>query len=235
MSRESFENLREVQSLLREEKELLDKISAEKKRMTQLELQKTNREKKVKDEQEQLIEIKKSALSIDKELSLKQDQLTRAKSALDLATSEAQASAGEKQKLSFEQSIDQLQNEAYELLEKEDLLQESIKEDSHFLLGIAQTIIDLAIEVDKEVANLTAQLEVNKQRRENLLSITEKPLVFAFEEACKKHRHHSPLTTINNRCCRLCNYMPEGILLSAIERGDEAHHCDGCQRLFSPL
>lgn len=235
MSRESFENLKEVQSLLKQEKELLDKIAVANKRMTQLENQKTSHSDGLTEKQSNIKLIKEQYLECDKETSQKQDQLQQSKRALDHASNQAQADAAQKQIDTLEPLIDQLQTQAFELLEKEEELELQVKESQQFLAGISETINEVSKEVAIEVNKLREHLKINQQRITNLLSITEAQFSEAFQQSVKKHKYQNPLTTIENRSCRLCKYMPEAILLSAIERADEPFFCDGCQRLFSPL
>lgn len=235
MSKESFQNLKEVQSLLKSEKELLDKIESERKRMTHLEDQKNLRQKKLEEDREALNFLKKEAIAIENELAAKQDQLNQAKKALDGASSEHQVNAAQRQKDTLEDVINSLQDKGFSLLEQEEILETSISECLMFLEGVESTIREFSLEVEKETSLLLEKLKINQSRIDNLLSITEKNIVFLFQEACKKHKYHSPLTTIDQRSCRICKYMPEGVLLTAIERGEEAFLCDGCQRLFSPL
>lgn len=235
MSKESFQNLKEVQSLLKSEKELFDKIEAERKRMTQLESQRNQQQKKLDENLEALSHLKKEAVALENELAAKQDQLNQAKKALDGSNSEQQVNAAQKQKETLEEVINSLQEKGFSFLEQEEVLDASISECHTFLEGVKSTIVEVSQEVENEISLLQEKLKINQTRIDNLLEISEKNIVFMFQEACKKHKYHSPLTTIDQRSCRICKYMPEGILLTTIERGEEAFLCDGCQRLFSPL
>lgn len=235
MSRESFENLKEVQSLLKQEKLHLDNISSEEKRMTHILRQRDIHLQELSEIEEQQKLIRSEMSHLEKALAQKDEQLQQAKKAYDSAANQIQANSSSKQIATLSEVIESEQNELFQLMEKEETIQERVAEIKTFLAGVDNTIKEIQFEVDKNIAQEKKLIQVVDERVENLFSLCDKNIVFAFKESCKKHRYQNPLTQIQNKACRICNYMPEGILLSAIERGDEAHYCSGCYRLFSPL
>jgi|GEM_PF-2002317 predicted nucleic acid-binding Zn-ribbon protein len=234
MSLKGFENLREVESLLKVEKQHLDTIEGHRQRLSMLDNRIAEKQEKVEELHKKIDALKKQLNSNENQIEQYDSQIEKSVIAVDRAQNQQQAEASEKQLNNLNLHKDELQELTLNLMEDLETLEAEFEENQVFLKGAHETRKDVLKEVESDTSKEEQKLKDLKERIQNLLSITPDFLVQAFNRSCEKHRYQHPLTYLTERKCHYCRYTPESSLYNELERADEAFLCRGCRRLFTP-
>lgn len=234
MSLEGFENLREVESLLKVEKQHLDAIEGHRQRLSMLDARITENQENEKELQEKIDALRKQITTDENQVEKYESQIEKSVDAIDRAQTQQQAEAAEKQLANLKLHRDELQEQTLNAMEELEGLEAELEQTQAFLKGAHETRIDVQKEVESDTAGEEQKLKDLKERIKNLLSITPDFLVQAFKRSCEKHRYQHPLTYLTERKCHYCRYTPESSLYNELERADDAFLCRGCRRLFTP-
>ncbi len=229
-----FQNLLEIQSHLKVVATHLTNIKSEEKRETQLSNLIQQKTLALEEAQKESTKVKKEMAALELTLAQKDQQKAQATSALKQAMNQSQMVSAQKQIDQCESVLDEIQENLFALLEKDEGLASQISELESFLKGVVETRQELLQEINQTIEAEQKQIAIFEERISNLLELCEKDARVQFLKACEKHRYQNPLTFLENRSCRFCKMAPESSFAQGLERGDLYQLCDGCNRLFTP-
>lgn len=151
------------------------------------------------------------------------------------ATDQKQVEALEKEIKEFSPKCEACEEEILELLEENEVLEDSVNEADEFLNGSLKTLDDISLEILEETKEERRQISNYENRIELLLKDIPKELLDSFLIAREKYRFKMPLSRIVNRSCENCRFQVDSQTLSLVDQAKTISHCQQCERLLIPF
>ena len=231
---EHFAILVQVQGLDKKISQHLKNISTQEERVLSLKKARDLREQRRKMDLDLRDQLKKNLNSKEKELFEKDQLITRSLERQKSASTEAQCKAIENELAQFVPQKNKLEEEIYELLEKQEVIEQNIQEHETFLTGSLKTLNDIQSEVDSLTLKDREEIKILEERIQLDLDSAPPSVKNIWNELHKKFRFNSPLTFVENGLCLECRYSVGRNLENQIDKGGVVEYCPNCKRLLAP-
>ena len=224
MSTIDFSKLKEYDSLSKKEQQLLGEIEQENLRITKI-------KNLIDGHLSRRLEIK-NKISTTNHLILEKE--AQVKTLHEQKTRLINQGLGEEKIKEYEVKINQLENDAFTLLEEVDALETEMQETITFEAGAQKTLDEISEEVNKltsskqhEITNIknhlaSIQEELPPHVKDLLLKLIAKKMV------------HGPFTKIADGACLMCRFKISKIDENEIDVHKNLKQCPQCQRIFLP-
>lgn len=231
---EHFAILAQIQGLDKQIGVHLKTISTQEERLHSLKKTRNFREVQLKADQDLALVLKSESAQKEKELFEIEKLIARSEERKKTATNEAQCKAIENELAKALPIRDQLEEESYQLMERQEVLSQGIKDHQDFLEGSLKSLN----EIEKEVVLLTQKEKDQIQKLEERIHLDLESLPVSaknlWNDLNKKFRFNSPLTFVESGACQECRYSVGRNLESQIEKGGVIEFCPNCKRLLAP-
>ena len=224
MSREAFQKLREIDSLMKMKNKELGLVKDQDDRLSSLENKKLAR-------QEQKDQDKKAYTSTQQELFEMEKKL---KTASQQKERLSEYSPDDQKIKELSNHIEEYELKGFELIEKIEMIERDLKDHDTFLHGLENTMKEISLESLDE-KNLHVKEAQNLEERIKRLH-EELPDNFkgVYTRLMSKNFIHGPFTTIQNNACMFCRSSVSKVEESDIDTKFAITHCRQCGRLFLP-
>lgn len=224
MSREAFQKLREIDSLMKMKNKELSLVKDQDDRLSRLEQQKTARLEQKDQDKKLYIQTQQNLLEMEAKLKTASQQKERL----------SQYSPDDPKLLELAKTIEDQELLGFELISKIEELELLMKDSDSFLKGIEKTITEISAE-SLEICTAHLNEVKNLDLRISLLEI-ELPENFqsVFKRLLTKNFMHGPFTAIVNNQCMFCHSSVSKVEESEIDTKFMITHCKQCGRLFLP-
>ncbi len=227
---ESLIQIQRLESLIRDHQKEISNHSSRITKIENLRLQKQN------DQLNGCKRIEELQTSIDHEeqhLEKIIKQLQQSEANARLVTSEAQATAIERELTQLNIQKEKLEQIILEFLEEQELATNESEEIESFLSGSIESLSEISAEVERDIEEEDNQILILKQRIDNLFDTCPKEMKLAYSDSSKRFAE-SPLAFIKGQNCNKCFFAIERNLESQVERASVLEYCPGCGRLLAP-
>jgi predicted nucleic acid-binding Zn-ribbon protein len=230
MYRESFEILREIASLLNYVKQSTSSIEDHKERLKKFEQKITDNQLSQKEIEQQMTECRKKRVELESLYAKHQNHLEKAKEHLNMATSQAQMDAGEKELARLEADIENCDNQLFNLMEQEEQLDENVKQKVVELQGLQESLQEIRVEVEDSIAKENENIVGFKIRIEALEQQLHSEVLKVYKNLIQ--HHCPPFSEVDKGRCSECAIQVPANIEQAINSAQSLEHCGGCGRLF---
>ncbi len=235
MNKEIFRILKEFQSLHLKRDELSKSIKNELQRIEKIEEQRTKRDKILQDDLIQLKELKSKMSKIENQINDTTNRLENSKKKMNQIVSQQELEAITSQIKSYENELSELEEHGLEVLDRTEILDESISNAQNFLIGSLETIEEIEKEIKEQNEPLYNELNILKERIEILKSQIPEKVLIRILELQSNGPKYSPITEISpQNTCKACGYLPPKALVDSVEIKLKLHSCPSCSRIFIP-
>ncbi len=231
---EHFALLIQVQSLDKKIGSHLKNISIQEERVISLQKARSLREKQLAEDQETKEKLKAELGQKEKELFEKDQLIARSLERQKTASTEAQCKAIENEFAQFMPQKEKLEIEVYALLEKQEALEQTIKDHEIFLAGSLKTLSEIQKEVDLHTQKDKEEIQILEERIKIDLDSAPPSIKNIWNDLSKKFRFNSPLSFVENGVCLECRYSVGRNTENQIEKGGVIEFCPNCKRLLAP-
>lgn len=231
---EHFALLVQVQALDKKIGLHLKNIATQEERLHSLQKLRASREKQLAEDQAAKEKLKAELGLKEKELFEKDQLIARSLERQKSASTEAQCKAIENELGQFVPQKEKLEVEVYALLEKQETLEETIKEHETFLAGSLKTMSDIQKEVDLHTQKDKEEIKILEERIKIDLDSVPPTVKNTWTDLSKKFRFNSPLSFVENGVCLECRYSVGRNIENQIEKGGVLEFCPNCKRLLAP-
>lgn len=234
MSIEDFRNLLDIQSFEMKIYGCLKKIESHRSRIS---LMVSNRESKTELLATRKLELNEARLMIgtsEKELYRIETQIKKSNENLKIAATEQQMKASENELSVLVPKAASYENEALELMDKSEKIQEEIDLLNGFLEGSVETLDEIKIEVSRDVENEEKEISNFKERIDALISECPNEIKDIFLSVNERFKYKNPLAFIENGSCNQCFLAINRNTQSQVDKCKILELCTGCGRLLAP-
>ncbi len=224
MSREAFQKLREIDSLLKMKNKELAQVKEQEDRLSRLESQKKERLDQKDQDKKLYTQTQQNLLEMEAKLKTASEQKERL----------SQYTPDDPKITVLANTIEELELQGLDLISKIDEIEVQLKEHDTFLNGFNKTIQEITIESNEQTAKHQTEIK-NLELRLGLLE-GELPDNFksALNRLMTKNFPNGPFTTVTNLSCFFCRASVSKIEESEIDTKFAIIHCKQCGRLFLP-
>ena len=234
MELESFKILKELVSLDEKAKQLKANIEQEYKRIDRVEERKSQAQSALQSQEENLKLLIKKEKELSDQTETLAERILKLKNNLEDPQYYSQQNALENQYAILIAQKEELESSSFELLEKIEECENLIDEKKGFISGVGETIDEIKVEVEEEVAPLRQEIEILKSRIENLKQQIPKEIHSRFMTILAKNLRYGPLAEIKGNSCSVCGFMITPKNIEDVETHHKVLSCQGCQRIFIP-
>ena len=234
MNKDSYNKLKEINSLDQENKLLNQKIATELKRVDKLLEMKKQRTLENETTLATINDTKNELQTIENEIASYSSTLTKSESNLNNLIDEKEILALSAQIETLKDRINNLENRGLELLEHMTEYEEKVLTYKDFVIGIQETIDEFTNEIEEENKELYNKINVNQKRIETLYGSIDNNIKEKFIKLLNKNLKHGPLTKVVNGDCFICKYQLNSSSVIQIEDQMKLTSCESCQRIFIP-
>lgn len=221
MELKDFTHLKEIQSLDNMISKHMEVITSEESRKDHINALRSKRET----EKVGLFETFRENTALISELEAELSSLEEKK--------ESQFMVEEVEKISNQ--MDQISEKIFSLMEKNEEIEEGIKDCKTFLEGSLETLEEIDAEIKEETKEEQRHIDNYQKRIQALLEDIPEELKTAFLKARKKYPKMQPLARIVNRSCEKCKYEVDSQTLSLVDQAKVVQVCHQCERLLIPF
>lgn len=224
MSREAFQKLREIDSLLKMKNKELALVREQDDRLSRLESQKNERLEQKDQDKKLYTQTQQNLLEMEAKLKTASQQKERL----------SQYSPDDPKLAELAETIEKLEMDGLEMISQIDQIEHTLKDHETFLQGITKTITEISHEANEAKSKHLQEIS-NLDMRLNLLT-DELPDNFktAYQRLMTKNLPHGPFTTVANQSCLFCRSSVSKLEESEIDTKFAIIHCKQCGRLFLP-
>lgn len=234
MNKEDFRILKELCGLHQKKKDLEGDIAEERTRITKIENLRADAQNTIEHTSKNLDATSQSLIVTENKVEHLGRQILQGEQALSNATSEKQVESSERQLLAHKEEQKELEESAFELMERIEAFQSEISDKKEFLLGSEKTLIEIKAEVAAHTAPIAAEVEVLRSRVANLKSELPDLAATRIEKLIEKDLKHGPLTKIQDGSCFICRFTVNATDKDRIEKLLNLTACSSCYRIFIP-
>ncbi len=224
MSREAFQKLREIDSLLKMKIKALALVSEQDDRLSRLQSQKTDRLEQKDQDKKLYTQTQQNLFEMEKKLKTASQQKERLE----------QYSPDDPKLKELAQTIEELEMQGLDFITAIDEIELRLKDHDTFLTGVTKTIEEITGEAilikqkhQQEADNLTLRINLCTEELPSQFQQTLTRLI-------SKNLPQAPFTTIHNQACYFCRSSVSKIEESEIDTKFAIIHCKQCGRLFLP-
>ncbi len=229
-----FKDLIEVQHNDNKIYTLLQKIEGEESRLRffdGIKISKTEEHSKLKGEKEKITTV---ISNNEKNIYDSEIKISKAQNNLNNATSEKEIKASELTLNILIPQTEELENSTLVLLDEDDQIQIKIDDLNEFLDNVPESRKEIEVEVNKTIKLLNNEIDTIEKYSKSILTSIPSEISSLFQSMNKQLKYKSPLSYVENDCCKQCGFFIEVELQSQIERGNILEHCLNCSRLLAP-
>lgn len=228
----SHRHLIEIEALKKQNNQNLLQISSENKRISDLN---ERRAKTIAQIDDLILEEKNLSLSItQQQIDALDTRLKKLNSQLNLAITEKEQIAFEKQIKLARHEKDNLENIYFENLEKSESLLEEIKDKKEFMKGSIESLEMIKDEVAKNIAGEQKIIDDRNLRIHSLEDALHPSIKSLYLELEKKFTPKRPICYLVDKKCTECHLLVDSVLKNSLEEGRSIEICPGCGRLLIP-
>jgi predicted nucleic acid-binding Zn-ribbon protein len=224
MSREAFQKLREIDSLLKMKNKELALVKEQDDRLSRLESQKSERTDQKDQDKKLYTQTQQNLLEMEAKLKTASQQKERL----------SQYSPDDPKLAELSETIEKLEMDGLEMISQIDQIEQALKDHDTFLQGITKTISEISIESLetknthlKEISHLEMRLDLLVQELPDNFKMT-------YQRLMTKNFPLGPFTAVANQSCLFCRSSVSKVEESEIDTKFAIIHCKQCGRLFLP-
>lgn len=231
---ENFKVIKEIDSLDRDKKQLLDQINTQLLRLSSIKLRISDKE----EEQAELISnsklMAKNLTKLENELSALQQKLENKTAQKGQVFTDLQIKALDKEIVTYSENIIICEDQLFECMESKESIDEKIEDSKNFITGATKSLIDIKNEVDQTNSKLNSKIQILNQRTDNLISTIPEDFKIKVLSLLDKNIKSTILTTIKDRACNYCRTSLATQFISEVEDKHSLKTCVACKRIFIP-
>lgn len=224
MSREAFQRLREIDSLLKMKIKELALVREQDDRLSRLESQKNERLEQKDQDKKLYTQTQQSLFEMEAKLKTASQQKERL----------SQYSPDDPKLIELAQTIEELEMMGLDLISKIDEVENNLKDHDVFIQGITKTIQ----EISKEALEQKNQHQKEAENLELRIKLLTDELPDQFQSTLTrllaKNLPQGPFTTVHNQSCFFCRSSVSKVEESEVDTKFAIIHCRQCGRLFLP-
>lgn len=235
MNKETFNILREIESLTHKKIAANKLISNELARIDKIKKARTLRTSEMEQDQESLKILRSDLTSIENEISKHDKEINNLKANLNRIVSNDELTQFNKQIEYHSEQLEQKELIGLELLEKIEVLDEKIKTSKTYLKGSLESIDEIWEDIKTNNAQTYKELESTQERLDFLYPNISEKLSLHIQELLQKYPNNSPLTQLSGGCCLICRYTVPKVFQDEVEVKMKIKSCPSCRRIFIPI
>ncbi len=230
---ENFRILREIQSLIKKENDLLNEEMGSNSRV--INIQKridgaiSEKQSKQLEESERCIKLEQLEILLTNKI----EELAQLQKSENFLSSEKQLQLWENQKKQCEESKSQIENDIFELMQVSEEEENEINELDEFIQGATKSLQEIQLEVLAENNETLQKIESLKKRITTL--VEELPSL--FQEKYLKAQKRNPLnclSLVSQGKCQHCYFQLSSFNKEKVENHFELMNCQNCGRILLP-
>ena len=212
----------------------MKEIEEEKKRILNLQHKQVTTRQELNQMEKELQEYKAQTAECEKNLYQTENQITKSREHLNMATSEQQANAVENELAVLTQRAQQLESNALELMDKNETLEVKIKESTTFLAGLMESTGEITTESDHNIKQAQTRIQDCENQIQELFKECPVNIRKTFMMVNERFRFKNPLAFIVDGVCNQCHNSVGRNMESTIEKGAVLEFCPHCGRILTP-
>lgn len=229
---DSFRHLIEIEALKKENLTNQHRITSENKRISDLE-ERRNKTLLLNDHlslEEKSLKLTESQNKIE-DMQLRFSKLT---TQLSLAVTEKEQLAFENQIKLVKEEITKSEEFYFEALEKSEVLQALIQENTEFMKGSVATLEDIKKEV---LINIQIEKDLISNRNKRIDSLIDQchpSLKDLYLDLEKRFAPKSAVSFLVDKKCTACHMQVDAVLSHSLDEGRSLETCPSCSRMLIP-
>ena len=229
---DSFRHLIEIEALKKENLTNQHRITSENKRISDLE-ERRNKTLLLNDHlslEEKSLKLTESQNKIE-DMQLRFSKLT---TQLSLAVTEKEQLAFENQIKLVKEEITKSEEFYFEALEKSEVLQALIQENTEFMKGSVATLEDIKKEV---LINIQIEKDLISNRNKRIDSLIDQchpSLKDLYLDLEKRFAPKSAVSFLVDKKCTACHMQVDAVLSHSLDEGRSLETCPSCSRILIP-
>ena len=224
MSREAFQKLREIDSLLKMKNKELALVKEQDDRLSRLESQKNDRLDQKDQDKKLYTQTQQNLLEMEAKLKTASQQKERL----------SQYSPDDPKLTELSATIETLEIQGLELLSSLDEIEQRLKEHDIFLQGMNRTIDEISSEVNEDRSKHQKEIQNLDLRIDLIMGELPENFKLTYQRLMTKNFPHGPFTTVTGQSCYFCRSSVSKVEESEIDTKFAIIHCKQCGRLFLP-
>lgn len=234
MNTEFFKIIKEINSLEIKINALDNLKGDDKKRMLRLHEHKSNRLEDLKSSTETANKLEKRNREIEYRIEdINKELLTISAQLNSVFEEKLQKRLHEKQ-ITLKNEIERLEEEAFEILEKLEDVNQEISDAQGFLNGIDETIDEILVEVQSDLMFKDKDINQIKDRINQIESELSDDFKKKYKNLKEKAPKNTPLTFLKQSRCGHCSFQVAAKLAEEIENLKILSSCQMCKRILMP-
>lgn len=231
---ENFKIIKEIDSLDREIKTILDLITNQEKRIISI-------NNKIQDKKDLIDELKVKFKNTSSELTNAENDLSATQQKLETKNTQkgqvftdSQILALDKEIKLYEDKIVSLEETVFELMELKESIEEEITESETFIKGASNSLTDITEEVSLEVNGFNKKKDNTQSRVDSLIDQLPQNYQSKIKGMLKKDFRSTMVATIVDRSCNYCRASLPTQFITDVEDKHILKSCSACHRVFIP-